>query len=253
MRRTLSICLFVALAALLCGAVAEAGKQKQTDFPNLGLYIQVLDPDTGEPLMVLGTDKQPTECPPSQAPRDAIIRAIFLPNSGSRTTVCVKNREKDGAPEPEMVSPGPYFTDYYPADDARTYLIGPHIVKGVIRTDEGKWEPKAEVYGRTAFMADDIRYILPRARPAPQPAPEPARPQLVRALVHLTNGRLAMKVELNLPTNLVIGDCLVFTVDGEESVAKIEAITPKFKATMDAERSIRWISDADVAVRRRAR
>jgi len=250
----LRICLFVVLAIALCGAVAEAGvldgRYKQTDFPNLGLYIQVLDPETREPLMVLSPDKQPIECPPSQAPRDAIIRAIFLPNSGSRTTVCVKNREHDGMPEPEMIG-GPYFQDYYPADDSWSYLIGPHIVKGVIRTDEGKWEPKAEVYTRTVFMADDIRYVLPTARRAPAPSqPIPAKAQLVRTLVSLSNGRFAMKVEIDLPTDLVVGDMLVFNYDGEQvAKAKITAVKPQVKANV-FEGAGNDISDTDVVVYR---
>jgi hypothetical protein len=271
MSRRLRIYLFTALAIALCGAVAQAGVlnggHKQTDFPNLGLYLQVLDPQTMEPLMVMGPDKQPIECPPSQTPRDAILRAIFLPNPGSRTTIEIRHREHDGRVEP-LMERAPFVHDYYPEDE-QGYLLGPHIIKGVIWTDERRWEPKAEVYSRISVTVDEARYCPLLPQPVAAPVSQPARPQIAqpvvparpvqpapaqvhtaRTLVYLTNGRFAMKVALDLPTNLCKGDMLVFKVDGEQvAVANITAVRPQMKATMVSGVGSD-VSDADTFVRR---
>lgn len=171
MRRTL---ILVALAMILVAGISVAsadalnGGYKQTDAPKLGVYLQVIDPVTGLPLMVKGPDGKPMECSPLQTPQDAILRAIWLPNSGSRTTERIKHRERDGMVEPDLIG-GPYVVDY----DVSSDWIGPHLIKGVIWTDERRWDPKAEVYNVIPVTVEQARFAIPTAAQTCPPPDDP--------------------------------------------------------------------------------
>lgn len=165
---TFVVMLATILVASLTVVSADAlnGGLKQTDFPKLGVYLQIIDPGTGLPLMVKGPDGNPIECSPLQTPMDATLRVIWLPNPGSRLTERIKNREKDGIAEPDLVG-GPYVVDY----DVSSDWIGPHLIKGVIWTSEGRWDPKAEVYNVIPLKVAQARFapITIAAQTSPQP------------------------------------------------------------------------------------
>lgn len=171
-RCTLTVGMMLAMILVVSITVVSAdalnGGHKQTDFPKLGVYLQVIDPGTGLPLMVKGPDGQKMECSPLQTPRDAILRVIWLPNPGSRLTERIKNREKDGRVEVDLVG-GPYVVDYDTTDD----WIGPHLIKGVIWTSEGRWDPKAEVYNIIPVTVEQARFApIPTVQTCP-PSDDP--------------------------------------------------------------------------------
>lgn len=167
MRGTLIAVLAVAcLMAMATVASADLvnGGHKQTDFPEVSLYLMVVDPYTDAPLMLpVSPDGKMVEASPKQVPKNAILRVFVLAAGGSRDIRWVKLRIGDGKPAFELKAPYTYDID------TRKTCVGPHLVEVVIMTTEGRWATKSAAYYVDAV---DISKYLPQA---PMPAAQVTR------------------------------------------------------------------------------
>ncbi len=77
-RSTLTFVIMAVACLLVSATVASAGLlnggHKQTDFPEVTIYVMVVDPYTDEPLLLpAGPDGRMVEASPKQAPKNWLL------------------------------------------------------------------------------------------------------------------------------------------------------------------------------------